>query len=543
MPDQGTAPAKSAENQESVLGQDPCEQLTSPETGTSFISGETFKNKEVTFAIVGDLAVFEGDIILGSTAQMEENRRNKDGVTEFGIALTGAGFRWTNCVVPFTISSSLPNQNRVIDAIQHWEDRTPIIFSPRTTEANFVTYGNGSGCSSQVGMRGGNQGVTLGSSCTTGNAIHETGHTIGLWHEQSREDRNNFVTIVTSNIQPALLFNFDQHITDGDDVGAYDFGSIMHYPANAFAIDSSKPTIVTKHGEAIGQRTGLSLADVDTVRNIYSKKLNVLVHLQGIGDVPNGQAGIFAGTRGQSRRLEGFQISLGETIAGLGLEYMSHEQGTGDTAFVAAGQFVGTRGQSRRLEGFAIRLTGAAAGNFDIFYMGHLQGTGDTAVFTDGQFCGTRGQSRRVEGIDVWLLPKFEGNLRGLVHEANVGDVVQPRMKFAGTRGQSRELEGFQLNFDPAIPGLSMEYMAHLKDTGDTAFVAEGQFVGTRGQSRRMEGFAVRLTGAKAGQFNVSYMAHEAGVGDTGVFSNGAFCGTRGQSRQIEGMRVWVKRK
>ena len=138
MPDQGTAPAKSTETHESVLAQDPCEQLTSPETGSSFISGETFKNKEVTFAVVGDLAVFEGDIILGSTAEMEENRRNKGAATEFGIALTGSGFRWSNCVVPFAISASLPNQNRVIDAIQHWEDRTPIIFNPRISTTRLL---------------------------------------------------------------------------------------------------------------------------------------------------------------------------------------------------------------------------------------------------------------------------------------------------------------------------------------------------------------------------------------------------------------------
>ena len=30
-----------------------------------------------------------------------------------------------------------------------------------------------------------------------------------------------------------------QHIADDDDVGAYDYGSIMHYPRNAFSVDGS----------------------------------------------------------------------------------------------------------------------------------------------------------------------------------------------------------------------------------------------------------------------------------------------------------------
>ena len=33
----------------------------------------------------------------------------------------------------------------------------------------------------------------------------------------------------SQNIEAGKEHNFDQHITDGDDVGPYDFGSIMHY--------------------------------------------------------------------------------------------------------------------------------------------------------------------------------------------------------------------------------------------------------------------------------------------------------------------------
>ena len=84
---------------------------------------------------------------------------------------------------------------------------------------------------------------------------------------------------------------------------------------------------------------------------------------------------------------------------------MAHLQGTGDALFVNEGEFIGTRGQSRRLEGFAIELTGPSAANYDVIYMAHLAGTGDTGFFQNGQVCGTRGQSRQVEGILVRIVP------------------------------------------------------------------------------------------------------------------------------------------
>ncbi len=132
---------------------------------------------------------------------------------------------------------------------------------------------------------------------------------------------------------------------------------------------------------------------------------------------------------------------------------------------------------------------------------------------------------------------------RLLVHLQSIGDVVVQDHQFGGTRGQRRRLEGFQLDIDPAIPGLGCRYMAHLQNIGDVPWVAGGNFVGTRGQSRRLEGFAIELTGTAAANYDVYYMAHLEGTGDTGFFSNGQFCGTRGQSRRVEGMLVGIKPK
>ena len=63
---------------------------------------------------------------------------------------------------------------------------------------------------------------------------------------QSRSDRDDFVEIKWDNIKEDEKHNFKKHskaLTYGI---PYDPLSIMHYESQAFAIDSTKPTIVSK---------------------------------------------------------------------------------------------------------------------------------------------------------------------------------------------------------------------------------------------------------------------------------------------------------
>jgi hypothetical protein len=255
------------------VGSGELRSTTEPLTG--IISGRTFLIKTVKYSDIGGDAIFEGDIVLGTVEEMEkayQTIQEADDVTEAlkGVFISGSKFRWPDGVIPFRIDPALPDAQRVRDAIKHWESRTPIRFVERTTEVDFVTFRPSfNGCSSSVGRQKNEQFINLGDSCTKGNVIHEIGHTVGLWHEQSREDRKNFITIDVTNVIPGKEHNFDQHVSDGDDVGPYDYGSIMHYSAFAFAKNTAKPTIITPHGEAIGQRDGLSDGDVTAVKTVY----------------------------------------------------------------------------------------------------------------------------------------------------------------------------------------------------------------------------------------------------------------------------------
>lgn len=254
------------------------------EPKTGFIQGNTFDLKEVKYSAINGEAIFEGDISLGSVKDMEALVKNVQ-TSEFGVGITGNQFRWPGGLVPFEIDPTLANQQRVTDAIQHWSERTPIRFVQRTAAnasqfPNYVRFVDRNACFSQVGMRGGMQEISLGTGCTTGSAIHEIGHAVGLWHEQSREDRDTSVRILWANIQDQMRHNFDQHIADGDDIGAYDFRSIMHYPTHAFS-KNGQPTIEAISGQAIGQRTGLSVDDIATVRAMYLTKLAQAMWIHG----------------------------------------------------------------------------------------------------------------------------------------------------------------------------------------------------------------------------------------------------------------------
>ncbi|KAK3706764.1 hypothetical protein QZH41_004503 [Actinostola sp. cb2023] len=119
--------------------------------------------------------------------------------------------------------------------MDHWEKVTCLHFPERNNHTDYVMFVFEGGCSSRVGRVGnGMQKINIGSTksrCKKGNIVHEIGHALGFFHEQSRPDRDKYVEVLRKNVIGWYLNNF--HKFNGNflnDRGVpYDYGSIMHY--------------------------------------------------------------------------------------------------------------------------------------------------------------------------------------------------------------------------------------------------------------------------------------------------------------------------
>ncbi|XP_053982426.1 zinc metalloproteinase nas-4-like [Hylaeus volcanicus] len=187
--------------------------------------------------------------------------------------------RWPGGVVPYVLSPYFNAEQRkvITDAMNDYHKYTCIKFKPyKGEESDYVriTAGN-SGCWSSVGRIGGRQDVNLqvpGCLVKKGTVIHELMHVIGFLHEQSRYERDEFVSIQWNNILSGHSGNFEKaskRTTDAFGVG-YDYGSVMHYSANAFS-RNGQPTIVPKGASKnqLGQREGFSKRDIQKIRKMY----------------------------------------------------------------------------------------------------------------------------------------------------------------------------------------------------------------------------------------------------------------------------------
>lgn len=144
---------------------------------------------------------------------------------------------WPGGVVPYAINAAVTqvNRDRLRAAMDELESVCNVTFVPRTNQANYINVQNGGGNNSFVGMVGGSQTVNLVSWGTHYIIVHELMHALGVWHEQQRADRDQYVVINFANMQSGYEGNFT--IRQGAvSHGTFDFESVMMYDDCSFSI-------------------------------------------------------------------------------------------------------------------------------------------------------------------------------------------------------------------------------------------------------------------------------------------------------------------
>lgn len=211
-----------------------------------------------------DLALVEGDILAPTTRNAMKCWSNS---CLWRKASNG------QVMVPYVISNQFPaNEQQLIENAMRGFAGTCVRFVRRTNEADYISIESIQGCYSALGRQGGRQQLSLqrGGCVYSGIAQHELNHALGFQHEQTRSDRDSYVRINWQNIVPSSAYNFQKQDTNNLNT-PYDYGSIMHYGRDAFAIRNGLETITpTRNPSAqIGQRQALSSWDVKRINLLY----------------------------------------------------------------------------------------------------------------------------------------------------------------------------------------------------------------------------------------------------------------------------------
>jgi hypothetical protein len=174
-------------------------------------------------------------------------------------------------------------------AMRMIEKHTCVKFVERTkNEPNFVFIINGAACSSNsVGMAGGYQHIQLRDDpdtpeldyCwyTIDTVMHELLHAIGLAHEHTRPDRDQYIKVHPENYGYGNITAYQFQIASNSETYGveYNYKSVMHY--DAYSAGNGQPTMTPLKAGVTIDDLGAGMiwnyeGDWEKVRQIYQCK-------------------------------------------------------------------------------------------------------------------------------------------------------------------------------------------------------------------------------------------------------------------------------
>lgn len=248
------------------------EKLYEQSEDPSFLPFDRDGNLYIESVVIDEeWAIAHGDVLVGSRDRVMEIEASAGSLSLAPPKL------WPNGIVPFVIETTKISPKQVEDiyiAINLIQKNTPIKFIEAKNHPNKIVFkSGGKHCYSYVGMIGGSQDIVLNQDCGVPQILHETLHALGLYHEQSRPDRDEHIMIMWENIEEQFHEQFKKmpplHFSLTD--VTFDLKSIMMYPPLAFSRSPSEPSILTLDGEYYEPKQTLSAGDIEKLKILYEQ--------------------------------------------------------------------------------------------------------------------------------------------------------------------------------------------------------------------------------------------------------------------------------
>ncbi|KAF6024253.1 MEP1B [Bugula neritina] len=186
---------------------------------------------------------------------------------------------WPNKQVFYQWAGSFTSKEKAVfnEAVEEFNKYTCIRWSVRTTQPDYVQIVRNLGCLSAVGYEYWSQPqiMSLANGCVNSKSIpvHEMMHTLGVFHEHNRPDRDSHVKILLENVVDGAERVFDKSLAENVNVfdTPYDYLSVMHYGKKSFSANGGDTVMAldNKYQNLIGRASTMSFYDVQLLSRMY----------------------------------------------------------------------------------------------------------------------------------------------------------------------------------------------------------------------------------------------------------------------------------